>query len=206
MTNTTNSIEAYRTQHKLRLSYMPWLYWSLKAKHRSWANAWQYEWQQYLQSIETVTIGENCFVAPEAKIFAEPGRPIIIGDNSFIAADCVLHGPITVGHHVSINHHCTLEGGRAGIHIGDHTRIACYSKLFAFNHGQQTHKPISEQGITSKGISIEKDVWIGADVKIVDGVTIGEQAVVGMGSVVTKNVANNDKVGGNPAVNIGHRA
>ena len=205
MTNNSNPIEAYRTQHKQRLSYMPWLYWSLKAKHRSWARAWQKEWQDYLQSVETITIGENCFIAPEAKLFAEPGRDIIIGDNTFIAADCVLHGPITLGKDVSINHHCTMDGGRAGIHIGNKTRIACYGKLFAFNHGQAVDRPIAEQPVTSQGIHIGEDVWIGADVKIVDGLTIGDQSVIGMGSVVTRNIPVNTKVAGNPAKVIGER-
>ena len=34
----------YREQHKHRLNYMPWLYWSLKPKHREWAEAWQMEY------------------------------------------------------------------------------------------------------------------------------------------------------------------
>ena len=38
----------YREQHKHRLNYMPWLYWSLKAKNRGWAEAWQKEYQAYL--------------------------------------------------------------------------------------------------------------------------------------------------------------
>ncbi len=82
----------YREQHKHRLNYMPWLYWSLKPKHREWAEAWQMEYQTYLMEMETVEIGKNCFISPLAHIFAEPGRKISIGDNTFIAADCTLHG------------------------------------------------------------------------------------------------------------------
>jgi acetyltransferase-like isoleucine patch superfamily enzyme len=84
----------YREQHKHRFNYMPWLYWSLKPKHREWAEAWQMEYQTYLMEMETVEIGKNCFISPLAHIFAEPGRKISIGDNTFIAADCTLHGPL----------------------------------------------------------------------------------------------------------------
>ena len=61
-------------QHKKRLSWMPWLYFSLKPKHRDWARAWQREVQQELQALETIEIAAGCFVAPEARLLAEPGR------------------------------------------------------------------------------------------------------------------------------------
>lgn len=198
--------ERYRLQHKLRLSYMPWLYASLKPKQRSWAQVWQDEWQDYLVSMETISIGNDCFIAPEARLFAEPGRPIVIGDNSYIAADCVLHGPITLGNNVSINHHVSLDGGRKGIHIGDNTRIAAYSYAYAFNHGMDESQLIRDQAVSSQGIRIGSDVWIGANTGIVDGVTIGDHAVVGMGSIVTKTIADYTKVAGNPARVIGTRS
>lgn len=205
MPKSPQDLDSYRQQHKLRLSYMPWLYANLKPIHREWAEAWQEEWQAYLCQMETIVIGKNCFIAPEARLFAEPGRPIILGDNTFIAADCILHGPITLGRDVSINHHVTLDGGRSGIRIGDDTRIAAYVCAYAFNHGMNADEPIRDQPVTSKGIDIGRDVWIGANAGIVDGVTIGDGAVIGMGSLVTKTVAPYTKVAGNPAKLIGKR-
>jgi acetyltransferase-like isoleucine patch superfamily enzyme len=206
MTTETNpNLERYREQHKLRLSYMPWLYASLKPTHRAWAEAWQNEWQTYLCDMETIEIGKNCFIAPQARLFAEPGRAIIIGDNSYIAADSVIHGPVRLGNGVSINHHVSLDGGTKGIVIGDASRIAAYTYAYAFNHGMNIDRPISEQPVSSKGIHIGRDVWVGANVGIVDGVDIGDHAVIGMGSIVTKSIAPNMKVAGNPATVIGHR-
>jgi acetyltransferase-like isoleucine patch superfamily enzyme len=202
---TEPDTDRYRQQHKLRLSYMPWLYPRLKPAQRHWAQAWQDEWQAYLADMETIIIGQNCFIAPEARIFAEPGRPIVIGDNSYIAADTVMHGPITLGRGVSINHHVSLDGGRKGIVIGDHTRIAAYTYAYAFNHGMAPAQLIKDQPVSSKGIRIGQDVWIGANTGIVDGVEIGDYAVVGMGSLVTKSVASYTKVAGNPARIIGTR-
>ncbi len=201
----SGDLEQYRLQHKLRLSYMPWLYATLKPAHREWAQTWQDEWQTYLSAMETVRIGKNCFIAPEARLFAEPGRAIIIGDNTYIAADCVLHGPITLGTGVSINHHATLDGGTKGIYIGDNTRIAAYTSAYAFNHGMDAGQLIKDQPVTSRGIHIGADVWIGAHVGILDGVSIGDGAIVGMGSIVTKAVPAYHKVAGNPATSIGTR-
>lgn len=198
-------LEFYREQHKLRLSYMPWLYFSLDEKHQRWARDWQAQWQAYLREVETLSIAENCFISPLARIFAEPGRAITIGTGSFIAADCVLHGPLTIGEQVSINHHTSLDGGSAGITIGDHSRLAAYTHIYAFNHGTEPGRPVHQQKTRSQGVSIGEDVWVGAHCGVTDGVRIGDRAVVGMNSTVTKSVLAGDYVAGNPAQSIGKR-
>lgn len=195
----------YRDQHKLRLAYMPWLYFTLKPEHAAWAKAWQADIQAELRKLETIEIGQDVFIAPQARLFAEPGRAIRIGDGASIAADCVLHGPIELGEYVSVNHHVTIDGGRAGVHIGDHSRIAAYATLFAFNHGMDPETPVREQRVTSSGIRIGRDVWIGAQAGIVDGVQIGDGAVIGMQAQITKDVEPRMMMGGNPAQVIGAR-
>ena len=195
----------YREQHKKRLSYMPWLYFSLKPKNLAWAQLWQQEYQDYLRSVESIQIGNDCFISPDAQLFAEPNRDIIIGDGSFIAADCVLHGPISLGKKVALNHHCTLDGGRMGIHIGDNTRLAAYCHLYAFNHGMKLDSTIHEQAVSSTGIVIGEDVWLGANVGVVDGVTIHDYSVVGMDSTVTRDVDAYAIMAGSPAKKIGDR-
>ena len=195
----TDPLLKYREQHKHRLNYMPWLYWSLKPKNREWAEVWQQEYQAYLMEMETVEIGQNCFISPLAHIFAEPGRKIVIGDNTFIAADCTLHGPLAIGSEVAINHHCILDGGRVGIKLHDQVRIAAYCHLYAFDHGMVLSDPIYQQPVRSQGIEIGRDVWLGAHVGVKDGVKIGAHAVVGMNSMVTKDIAEQSIVAGNPA-------
>jgi len=200
----TNS-DLYIEQHKKRLSYMPWLYDRLKPHQVQWARQWQNELQRRLVELESVQIGQNVFIAPEANLFAEPGRDIIIGNGVRIAADCVLHGPITLGENVSVNHHVTMDGGRAGIVIGSNTRIAAYATLYAFNHGLDADQLIREQSVSSRGIRIGDDVWIGAQAGIVDGAIVGDGAVVGMNAVVTREVPPGAVVAGNPASVIGRR-
>ena len=198
-------LEHYIEQHKERLNYMPWLFYSLKAKHLEWAIPWQQEWQAHLMAMEDIKIGNHCFISPLARLFAEPGRTITIGDHSFIGAHAFLHGPITIGSHVGINHHCSLDGGRAGIVIGNHCRIAAHCTFYAFNHGMAANKLVHQQTVTSQGIHLGNDIWVGAQTGIVDGVTLEDGCIVGMNSQVTKSFTKAQKIAGNPAKRIGER-
>lgn len=195
----------FREQHKLRLAWMPWLYFVLKAKHRAWAEAWQAEIQRHLMAVETVDIGRGCFIAPTARIFGEPGRPVVIGDGCSVAADAFLHGPITLGESVSVNARASLDGGARGITVGRGTRIASGAVLYAFDHGLDPEREIRDQPVASRGIRIGEDVWIGANAGVTDGVRIGDHAVVAMGAVVTRDVPAWSMVGGVPAQVMGDR-
>lgn len=197
--------DPFRARHEERLAWMPWLYARLKPAQRAWAEPWQQGLQAELEALETVRFGTGCFVAPTARIFAEPGRAVEIGDRSTIAAACVLHGPIALGSDVSLNHHVTVDGGRRGVHIGAGTRIAAYCTLFAFDHGVAPERPVREQPVTSEGIVIGADVWLGARVGVVDGVHIGDGAVIGMSAQVTRDVPAGAIAAGNPARVIGWR-
>jgi acetyltransferase-like isoleucine patch superfamily enzyme len=75
--------------------------------------------------------------------------------------------------------------------------IAC---IVGFNHGfERIDIPIHEQPHTSKGIVLGDDIWVGAQVTIVDGVTVGSHVVLAGGAVVTRPVPDYAVVGGNPA-------
>jgi acetyltransferase-like isoleucine patch superfamily enzyme len=197
--------EALREQHKLRLSWMPWLYFTLKPRHRAWAEPWQREVQERLRAVETIRIGLGCFIAPEARLFAEPGRAIVIGDGCSIAADVFIHGPVILGPNVSLNARASVDGGAAGVRVGEGTRIATGATLYAFDHQLAPDRPIREQPVRSRGITLGEDVWVGANAGITDGVTVGAHAVVGMGAVVTRDVPDWAIVGGAPARVIGDR-
>jgi acetyltransferase-like isoleucine patch superfamily enzyme len=194
-----------REQHKRRLSWMPWLYFTLKPRHREWAEAWQREVHAHFETLETVTLAPDCFVSPEAELFAEPGRDIRVGARASIAAQTFIHGPVELGEDVSINARVSIDGGAAGVRIGRGTRIATGATIYAFDHQLDPSRAIREQPVSSRGIVIGEDVWIGANAGITDGVTVGDHAVVGMGAVVTRDVPAWAIVAGAPARVIGDR-
>lgn len=191
--------EILRAQHKRRMAFMPYLYFSAKPEVQAWARAWQHELHARLSALEALSLDPDCFVAEQADLFAEPTRPVTIGPGASVAAHAFVHGPVTLGAHVSINPYATLDGGRKGIVVGEGTRIAQRAALFAFDHGIAPEREIREQSVRSQGITIGKDVWIGAGATITDGVSVGDHAVVGAGAVVTRDVPPYQVVGGVPA-------
>jgi acetyltransferase-like isoleucine patch superfamily enzyme len=197
--------QVLRAQQKRRMAFMPWLFFAAPPHVREWAERWQREVHASLSALECVELHGNCFIAEEAAIFAEPHRAVRVAEGASIGAHAFVHGPVTLGPHVSVNPHVTLDGGRKGIVIGDGTRIAMRASLYAFDHGLDPAQSIREQPVRSQGIAVGKDVWIGAQATITDGVTIGDHAVIGAGAVVTRDVPEWAVVGGVPARVIGDR-
>lgn len=200
-----SSEEDFREQHELRMAWMPWLYHRAKPEIRAWAEPWQRDVQARLGAREKVRFGEGCFVAPDARVFAEPKREIVIGARCSIAAGCFLHGPLRLGDDVSVNPRVVLDGGAAGIVVGAGTRIAVDVHVFAWDHGMAAERGIREQPVRSRGVVIGEDVWVGAGAGITDGVTVGDHAVVGMHAVVTRDVPAWAIVAGSPARVVGDR-
>jgi acetyltransferase-like isoleucine patch superfamily enzyme len=81
-----------------------------------------------------------------------------------------------------------------GVIIEDGVMIAHQVSLLTVNHDLHDHRIL-----VCSPIHIKKNAWIGAKATILQGVTIGENAVVGAGAVVTKDVPDNTIVGGIPA-------
>ncbi len=108
-------------------------------------------------------------------------------------------GDICFGERVSINPNCILYGN-GGLSIGNDVLIAASTIIVPGNHNfEDPETPIRDQGVNQRGVKIGNDVWIGARCVILDGVTIGDGAVIGAGSVVTKDVPPYHVVVGAPA-------
>jgi len=102
---------------------------------------------------------------------------------------------IQIGNDVFINHACSfLDMG--GITIEDHVLIGPKVNLITENHPLD---PINRRALICKPITIKQNAWIGAASTILPGVTIGENAIVAAGAVVSKDVPANAIVGGVPA-------
>ena len=102
---------------------------------------------------------------------------------------------IQIGKNVFINHACSfLDMG--GITIEDHVLIGPKVNLITENHPLD---PADRRSLICKPIVIKRNAWIGAGATILPGVTIGENAIVAAGAVVSRNVPVNTIVGGVPA-------
>ncbi|KIC90499.1 DapH/DapD/GlmU-related protein [Flavihumibacter sp. ZG627] len=107
---------------------------------------------------------------------------------------------IKIGKHVFINHACSfLDMG--GITLEDHVLIGPKVNLITENHPLESKE---RRSLISKPILIKRNAWIGAAATILPGVTIGENAVVAAGAVVTSDVPDNTVVGGVPAKILKH--
>lgn len=106
---------------------------------------------------------------------------------------------ITLGKGVFINSGCQFQD-QGGITIGDNALIGPKTVIATLNHG---FIPEERGSLDPKPVKIGKRVWIGANVTVLPGVTIGNNSIIGAGAVVTKDVPANTIVGGVPAKQIG---
>lgn len=128
-----------------------------------------------------------------------PYRLFSLGQNSVVESySCINNavGDVIIGDHTRIGIHNTIIGP---VTIGSHVNLAQGITVTALNHNfSDTTRRIDEQGISTNPVTIEDDVWIGANAVILPGVTIGQHAVVAAGAVVTADVPANTVVGGVP--------
>lgn len=123
------------------------------------------------------------------------GKPVDEGFTLFppFYADCGKN--ITVGRRVFINSGCCFQD-QGGITIGDDALIGPRVVMATLNHDLD---PARRRDMHPAPIVIGNNVWVGASATVLPGVTIGDNAVVAAGAVVTKDVPADTVVGGVPA-------
>ena len=117
-----------------------------------------------------VTISRGVMIRPSSYYGNDLGKGLVMGEHSSIGPYGYIgcSGKITIGKNVMFGPKCSL---------------------FAENHNfSDTESSIKSQGVNQKGITVEDDCWIGSNVVILDGVTIGKGSVIGAGTLVTKDV------------------
>ncbi len=121
-----------------------------------------------------------------------------VGRNVWIEPDfkCEFGQNITIEDDVYINFGCVILDC-AEVTIGSHTLLGPNVGLYAANHSTDAEERI-HGGCHGKPIHIGKNVWLGGDVKVVPGVTIGDNTIIGTGSIVTKSIPSNVIAVGNP--------
>lgn len=155
-----------------------------------------------------IYICKNVIIEKGVVIRSQYGGKIYIGEACEISrgVQILTHGgDITIGSNSTVNPY-TIIYGQGGTNIGNSVRIAAHCTIVPSNHiFVDKNKPIYEQGLSKKGISIENDVWIGTGVCILDGVTIKTGCVIGAGSVLTKSTESFSIYFGVPAKKIKNR-
>ncbi|WP_294466517.1 sugar O-acetyltransferase [uncultured Anaerofustis sp.] len=103
---------------------------------------------------------------------------------------------ISIDKHSFINHNCTILA-EANVVIGKYVRIAPNVSIYTVGHAENPLKRKAGYSYAKKVI-IEDNVWIGGNVIILPGVTIGENSIIGAGSVINKSIPQNVIAAGNP--------
>lgn len=119
-------------------------------------------------------IGKNVNIEPGAEIMGS----VKIGDNSGIGVNAVIGGSVTIGNNVMMGPDCSI-----------------YTKNHRFDKDKLKYVGYTDP----KPVIIEDDVWIGARVIILPGVTIGKGSTIGAGAVVAKDIPAYSVATGNPA-------
>jgi len=147
-------------------------------------------------------IGSGCqFISPKSMSFE---GLTLINDNCYFNAE---GGSISVGDWTAFNSGVHINASCGGtIYIGAHCPIGPGVVMRTANHNYSNAElNIQEQGHTFADIIVEDDCWIGANSIILSGVHIGKGAVIGAGSVVTKNIPSMAVAVGVPAKVIKYR-
>ncbi len=126
----------------------------------------------------TFNLGANSTIEDFATVNNGVG-PVIIGQNTLVGIGNVVIGPVTLGNDIILAQNIVISG---------------------LNHSyEDIGIPIHHQRVTTRPIVIEDECWIGANVVITAGVTIGKHAVVAGGAVVTGDIPPYTVAAGNPA-------
>lgn len=198
-----------------KLPYLSRFLWlsSLEPFHHFLFNANPYLWASIgdnvvvdkkaeIKNSRAINLADGVWIEAHAIISAEGGK-ISLGKHTHILPYAIvkaMSGDITFGEYCTVNPFCVIYGFSGGLEIGDAVRIATQTVIVPGNHVfDDPDKHIRLQGTRSRGVKIEDDVWLGAGVRVLDGVTIHRGAVVAAGSVLTKDVPEFAVVGGVPA-------
>jgi acetyltransferase-like isoleucine patch superfamily enzyme len=176
----------------------------------------------YFFLYQKVFLGKNCNISHKPNILFRKNvtiendvtidgyakNKLIFGDNVKVGAyslvSCTSHLSkygvgLTIGNNSAFGRF-TEFGAAGGIEIGDDVIAGSYISFHSENHNfSDSSLLIREQGVTSKGIKIGNNVWIGAKATFLDGAIIGNNCVVAAGAVVNGIFPNNVIIGGVPA-------
>jgi acetyltransferase-like isoleucine patch superfamily enzyme len=161
-----------------------------------------------LRHPEKIRLGSHVIVDDGCVLDArgEANDGITLGDEVMLGRNVVLNckeGDLRLGDRVDVGAYSILQAvGSSGVSVGSNVMMGPYVHLVGGSHYRfdRTDVPLSQQGLDLRGgVRIEDNVWLGSKVTVLDGVTIGRDAIVGAGAVVTKDIPPFAVAAGNPA-------
>jgi acetyltransferase-like isoleucine patch superfamily enzyme len=142
------------------------------------------------------------FVCPGVKFEIGREARVVLGRWSWIGHGTkirVHEGEVLIGAKTVLGQECTISAYQH-VSIGRECILADRVMLIDFDHGVvEVERPIRLQGIYKRDVHVGHNVWIGYGACILRGVRIGDNAIVGTSTVVTREVPDNAVVGGVPA-------
>src|SRR5881397_4173446 len=164
---------------------------------------WRYLWRRGLTAAgRRWTSDGPLFLGRGLELKIEPrgeirfGRFVWVGDGTKIRCH---EGEVEIGAKTVIGQECTISAYKR-VRIGEQCVIADRAMFIDFDHGAtEVERPIRVQGIYKRECIIGSNVWIGYGACFLRGVRVGDNAIVGTNSVVTKDVPANAVAGGVPA-------
>jgi acetyltransferase-like isoleucine patch superfamily enzyme len=143
-----------------------------------------------------------CFVCPGVKFEIGRDARVVLGRWCWLGHGCKIRaheGEVLIGAKSVLGQECTISCYQH-ISIGRECIIADRTMMIDFDHGMvEIERPIRNQGIYMRDVRIGHNVWMGYGACVLRGVTVGNNAVIGTSSVVTKDVPADAVVGGAPA-------
>ncbi len=174
-----------------RFAYCPWDFYKNATADELRS---QQEFHDALVASGRVTLGQRCYISTLAGFL--PAK-VTLGDDCYIAGYAYVTTNLTMGRACTINPFAVVRGV---VTMGNGVRVGSHASILGFNHvHDDLTRPMHVQGLTSRGIVIGDDVWVGSGSIVVDGVTVGRHSILAAGAVVTKDVPEWAIVGGNPA-------
>jgi acetyltransferase-like isoleucine patch superfamily enzyme len=142
------------------------------------------------------------FVCPDVTFEIGPNATVRLGRWSWIGHGSKIRsheGEVRIGAKSVLGQECTISSFQH-VSIGRECIVADRVMLIDFDHGVvETERPIRDQGIYKRDVRVGHNVWIGYGACILRGATIGDNAIIGTSTVVTKDVPDNAVVGGAPS-------
>ena len=154
---------------------------------------------------DSLVLGEHVYIDDDVMIYQDAdGGAVKIEDAVHLHRGTSIQtgqgGMVTIGAHTHIQPRCQLSAYKGSISIGKGVEIAPNCSFYPYNHGMALGRLIRNQPLHSRGgIVVEDDAWLSVNVVVLDGVRIGQGAVVGAGAVVTKDIPPNAIASGVPA-------